>query len=216
MSFFNSEVPIITRKRSAYAIEDVPGLWRVHWQINSVTLFSSFYTRHDQACLLWGVISGGIFVAAQFLPVDWMSQAIFSSALTVVAIVGMVSLTWYFTAVERLTWILASWVILMLLGILVTDLSVFLGWGRVLVQICPLWLGLSAIGYWITGIGMRSRTFILIGLLHLFTIWILPYVGFWQPLTTGIIISGSVLYLAELQWDSNGVCGGLARLNHTL
>jgi hypothetical protein len=47
----------------------------------------------------------------------------------------------------------------------------------------------------------------LLGLVHLLSIWILPYVGSWQFLTTGIIMGGCVLLLAEFQWDSSGTCG---------
>jgi hypothetical protein len=95
----------------------------------------------------------------------------------------------------------------MVLGLVITDLSIFLGWGDVLMYLCPLWLGLVAIGYFCTGVGMRSRTLMLLGLVHLLSIWILPYVGSWQFLTTGIIMGGSVLLLAEFQWDSSGTCG---------
>jgi hypothetical protein len=48
----------------------------------------------------------------------------------------------------------------------------------------------------------------IIGLIHLLGIAILPYVGSWQFLATGIIMGGSVLVLAEFQWDSFGTCGG--------
>jgi len=97
---------------------------------------------------------------------------------------------------------------LMLLGLVITDLGIFLGWGTVLMHLCPLWLGLVAIGYLCTGFGMRSRTLMIIGLIHLLGIAILPYVGSWQFLATGIIMGGSVLVLAEFQWDSFGTCGG--------
>jgi hypothetical protein len=207
MSFFNRDVPILARKRSAFDLKDAPGLWRIHWQVERFIILSTFYTRHDQACLLWGLVAAGIFITAQFLPLSWTVQAIFASTLTLGSVAGMVALTWYFTAVERLTWVLYSWVALMLIGTLLTDLGVFLQWGNLLVHICPLWLGLSAIGYGITGIGMRSRTFAAIAVLHLLTIWGLSYVGIWQPLTTGAVISGSALLIAELQWDANGVCG---------
>jgi hypothetical protein len=48
---------------------------------------------------------------------------------------------------------------------------------------------------------MRSRAFILAGLLHLLGITILPYVGSLQFLATGIVMAVSLLLFAEVQWD---------------
>lgn len=206
MVFFNPEIPIITRKKSAFAIQDLPGLWRIHWQLFGVTVLSTFYTRHDQACLLWGVLSASIFITAQFMTLSWVAQAMLASVLTLVGIAGMLYLTWYLIKVETLSWVLSGWAVLMGIGILLTDLGVFLGWGQILMQICPLWLGLSAIGYAGTGLGMRSRAFLFVSLLHLIAIGILPYVSPWQPLITGLIISGSVFLIAELQWDADEAC----------
>ena len=39
------------------------------------------------------------------------------------------------------------------------------------------------------------------GLIHLLGILVLPYVGAWQFLTTGGVMSFSLWLLAELQWD---------------
>lgn len=130
MSFFNSTVPIFARKASAFDIQDLPGLWRVHWQMNQFIVLSTFYTRHDQACLLWGLIAVVIFTTAQFLPFGWTSQIVLSSALTVLGTIAMVVLTRRFTITERLSWVLASWAILILAGILITDLSIFGVGGR--------------------------------------------------------------------------------------
>lgn len=196
----------MARKLSAFAIDDLPGLWRVHWQLNQRVILSTFYTRHDQACLLWAIVSAAIFLTAQFLPLSWFTQVIFASGLTLLSVVAMIVLTWYFTAIERLTWVLYCWSSLMVLGTLVTDLSLLLQWAEVLGHVCHLWLGLSGIGYIVTGLGMRSRAFMWIGIVHFLTIGILPNVGMWQPLTTGLVISGSALLIAEVQWDSNGVC----------
>jgi hypothetical protein len=64
-----------------------------------------------------------------------------------------------------------------------------------------MWLGLSAIGYICTGIGMRSRAFTLASLVHLLGIAVLPYLGSWQFLSTGIVIAASLLVFAGVQWD---------------
>jgi hypothetical protein len=67
--------------------------------------------------------------------------------------------------------------------------------------LCPLWLGLSGVGYLCTAWGLRSRSFLLGGALHLLAIAFLPYLLQVQYLTTGIITSGVLFLLAELQWD---------------
>ena len=90
---------------------------------------------------------------------------------------------------------------MMLAGLAITDLSIFLGWGEVLMRLCPMWLGLVAFCYLWTGVEMRSRTFFLTGIIHLLAILILPLVEGWQFLTTGIVMGLSVLLLAEFRWD---------------
>jgi hypothetical protein len=210
MEFFNYDIPIISRKKLAIEWQNLPGIWCVRWQINHLTILSSFYTRHDLACLLWAIVSAGIFIIAQFATFSWLTQAYLASGLTGIGTVGMGYLTWRFTSVERLAWILYTWTALMLSGTVVTDLSFFLGWGVILCHICHFWLALIGIGYLITGVGMRSRAILLCSIIHFFAIGILPHVGRWQSLTTGAIVAGCVLLLAELQWDSNGVCIHLA------
>jgi hypothetical protein len=151
--------------------------------------------------LLWGLISAAIFISAQFLRISWVVQAGYWSALTLFGTVGMVALTHFWVKVERLRWVLYSWVILMLAGVVLTDLSIFLGWGEILMRLCPMWLGLIAAGYFCTGIGMRSRAFTTASIVHLLGIAVLPYVGGWQFLTTGIVMAASLLMFAGVQWD---------------
>jgi hypothetical protein len=204
MSFFNPNAPLLCRKQSIFDLPDIPGLWRFHWQVGDVTLVSTFFTRLDQACILWGVVSAAIFIAAQFLAVSWLRQALWWSVLSLVGMVGMLMLMPSWFREEGLGWVLDSWVVLMLLGVVLTDLSIFLNWGEVLMRLCPLWLGLIALGYLCTGVGMRSRALIITGIVHLLSIGILPYVEAWQFLATGIITGGSALLLAAFQWDSFG------------
>ncbi|MDX2097399.1 MAG: hypothetical protein SFW36_06445 [Leptolyngbyaceae cyanobacterium bins.59] len=206
-TFLKQTFSFFSFKRSAFEIGDVPGLWRLHWQVGEIRLISTFYTRHDQACLLWGVIAMAIFLVAQ-LPIDWRQQCLFSSVLTVIACMGMVMLTHDWVRAEKLEWLLYSWVGLMGAGLVLTDLSVFLVWTPFLGNLCPLWLGLSAIGYLLTAIGMQSRAFWLITLLHLVTIVALPYVGSASLAVTGGVMGMSLLGVAEFQWDAQGVCGG--------
>lgn len=207
-NFFNPNAPLLCLKPNALTLPDSPGLWRCHWQVGSLTLVSTFYTPLDQVCLIWGAISLGIFAAAQFLPTSWSTQAIWWSILTLVGTVGMVVLTPPWLRKDGLGWVVDSWLFLMVLGVALTDFSIFLGWGEVLINLCPLWLGLVALGYLGTGLGMRSRTLIITGLFHLVAIGTLPYTGAMQFLATGIMMGGSSILLAVFQWDSFGTCGG--------
>jgi hypothetical protein len=72
---------------------------------------------------------------------------------------AMVSMRYSSVKIERLALVLYGWVILMLLGLRVTDLGIFLGWEKVLANLCLLWLGMSSIGYLETGFAVRSRAF---------------------------------------------------------
>lgn len=201
MTFFNPSEPVIRSKQEHLDVQDLEGLLRLHWQIGNITPFSRFYTRIDQTFLLWGLVTGGIFFTAQFFPISWSFQAILWSTVTLIGTAIMAVLTLFWVKVERVSWILYSWAILMIAGLVLTDCSIFAGWGFWLLHLCDLWLGLSAIGYFCTGFGLRSRTFIAIGLTHLFTIPLLTLMAPWQYLTTGIIMAGCLLLLSELQWD---------------
>lgn len=208
MTYFNPNAPLLSQKQDVLELPNIPGLWRCHWKVGNLTLVSTFYTPLDQVCLIWGVISLVIFATAQFFPISWMTQAVWWSVLSVIGTGMMVALTPSWLRTDGLGWVIDSWVALMLLGLVVTDLSIFLGWGQVLMHLCPLWMGLVALGYVGTGLGMRSRTLILTGLVHLLSMAILPYVGAMQFIATGIIMGGSSILLAVFQWDSFGTCGG--------
>lgn len=201
MRFFNFNLPLFCRKKVTLDIQTLPSIWQIHWQIGSIT-FSTFYTRLDQACILWGLISAVIFITAQFIPINWCIQAVFWSALTLSGIGCMVRLTWFRVKLERLNKVLYYWITLILAGLVLTDLSIFLGWGNILMRLCPMWLGLVALGYLGNGFLMQSFTFSMTGIMHLLSILILPYVGSWQFMTTGIVMGVSVLLLAEFRWDT--------------
>lgn len=201
MVFFSSAEPVLRTKQTHLDIQDICGLLKIHWQIGTVKLWSGFYTRVDQSLLLWGLLSFGIFTAAQFLPISWVTQAYCSSVLTLLGTLAMVVLTQFWARVEQLTWIIAVWGSLMMTGLILTDAGIFWGWGQLLTYLCPLWLGLSAVGYVATGIGMHSRTFLLIGVIHLLGIGLAQILVGWQFLLTGVVMGGSLLVLSELQWD---------------
>jgi hypothetical protein len=201
MPLFNSAEPIIRRKQHALDFQDRQGLLTLKLQIRHKTLFNSIYTRIDQVFVFWGLITAVIFFTAQFAPIDWITQATFWSVLTVIGTVGMSVLTHFWVKVERLRWVLYSWIVLMFGGMAVTDLGIYYGSGTILMHLCHLWLGLSAIGYFCTGLGLRSRAFIMSGLFHIFGILILPYCIGWQFLATGLIMTANLLMFAETQWD---------------
>lgn len=201
MTFFNASEPLIRKKQEALDVQDLQGLWRLRWQVGRVNLLSLLYTRIDQVFVVWGWITGLIFITAQFLPLSWQLQAVLWSVLTLVGTLMMSALVWFWVRVEQLCWLVYVWAALMFVGLGLTDCGIFLGWGQVLMQLCPMWLGLSAIGYFCTGWGVRSRTFMLAGVLHLLGIAVLPYSAPWSFATTGAVIAGTLLFLAEVQWD---------------
>ncbi len=201
MSFLNLTKPILRCKQEALDYQDRQGLLTIRLQVKNKTLFSGFYTRIDQVFVLWGLICAAIFITAQSSPISWITQAIFWSVLTTLGTLLMIVMTYFWVRVERLRWVLYCWVILMLGGVTVTDLGIFLGWGQILIHLCELWLGLSAVGYLCTGLGMRSRAFIISSTIHLLGIFLLPYCGGWQFLTTGLLMIANLLVFAETQWD---------------
>ena len=201
MTFFNYSVPPLRRKQINIAVQDLEGLWHVQFPLGKNRFFSKFYTCLDRTCLLWSLLLIPIFGTAQFFSVSWMLQAGLWSTLSLVGTAAMVSWTYYWVKIERLTWVLYGWVILMLLALLLTDLAIFLSWGKVLANLCPLWLGMSGIGYFATGFAVRSRALLAASLFHVLGILILPYTGGWYFLFTGAVMVFSLLVLAELQWD---------------
>lgn len=205
MLVFESTQPILQRKQTALDVQDLEGLLRLRVQFWNWTLFSGIYTRIDQVFLLWGLITGVIFLTAQFLTVSWMTQAVLWSVLTLAGSIGTVALTWYWVTIEEFRWVVYYWVALMGVGVVLTNMGLFGGWWQILEHLCPLWLGLSAIGYLGTAWGMRSRAFLFNGILHLLGIVLLPYFLPWQYLVTGAVMAGSLFFLAEMQWDMQSV-----------
>lgn len=201
MFSFNSSEPLIRCKQETLDVQDLRGLLRINYQVGNIKLFSSLYTRIDQTFLVWGWITAIIFAVAQFSTVNWQHQAIIWSVFTVVGVLLMSSLAWFWVKVEQLRWVVYAWSALMLLGVGLTDGGIFLGWGWVILNLCQLWLGISAVGYLITGWGLRSRTFVLAGAIHGLGIMLLPYFATLPFLFSGAIIAGTLLFLSEVQWD---------------
>ncbi len=198
---FNLSQPLLRIKQKEVDVQDICGLLHIHWQFDQKTLISNIYTRIDQVFLVWGIITAAIFITAQFCPISWQFQAMLWSILTLMGTLAMVYLTDFWVKVEKLRWVAWLWMGLMLLGLGITNFGIFYSVPVILINLCPLWLILSALGYIIMGFGMYSLTFIFIGIFHLLGIISLPYLMGWQFLTTGFIMSSSLFLLAELQWD---------------
>lgn len=201
MTFLTLSQPFLRDKQKDLDYQDLQGVWRISGKIGNIRLISGFYTRIDQVFIVWGLICAGIFMTAQYFPISWITQAVLWTTLTTVGSAIMIAFTWFWVSVERLRWLIYAWIVLMLGGLVLTDLGIFLGWGQVLMRLCPLWLGLSAIGYLITAWAVKSRTFVITAAIHLLGIALLPYCGGKQFLVTGLVMGISLLLLAELQWE---------------
>ncbi|NJN02046.1 MAG: hypothetical protein HC873_00280 [Leptolyngbyaceae cyanobacterium SL_1_1] len=200
-SFFNSAEPILRRKQPNLDVQDLCGLWQIHWKLGDRTLLSNLYTRIDQVFVLWGWITAIIFGVAQFTQVSWSAQAIAWTMLTLLGTAAMTYLAWYWVKVEGLRWLIYGWAVLMLGGVLLTDYGIFGTCGWILINLCPLWLGLTAAGYLMMGMGMGSRTFVLAALIHGLSIPALSAMPHWPFLFTGGVMSGCLMLLSEVQWD---------------
>jgi hypothetical protein len=201
MTFSHPTQPIFRTKQQHLDVQDLEGLLKIHWKIGNITLFSGFYTRIDQACLLWGFITLVIFAVAQFVPISWLTQAYWWSVLSIVGTLAMVLLTRYWVWIEGMTWLLGCWAFLMFVGVGLTNMGIFWGWTWVLPNLCPLWLILCVLGYLATGLGLGSRAFMIAGIIHLAAIPLCLSVVQWQFLITGLIMASTLVLLAEAQWD---------------
>lgn len=190
------------RKQTQLDLQDLTGLIRWRLRIRQCTVVSWLYTRIDQVFLLWGWITGIIFLTPHFFPaLSWVDQALFWSVLSIAGTGLMVWLAWFWVAVERLRWLIYLWSELVILGVALTDYGIFAGEGFILANLCALWLVLCAIGYGLMGFGMRSRAFLIVAGLHLATVPLLGMMPAHQFLATAMVMSGSLFLLAEVQWD---------------
>jgi hypothetical protein len=201
MPFLEFASPVLRTKQEERGIHDQHGLINLNLTIAGIPLISSSYTRLDQTCLLWAVTCFLIFFMGQWSPVNWLSQSICWSVLTLLVTSAMIALTHYWAKVEQLRWALYTWVGLILLGLGLGDLAMVLGWWPILIHLCSFWLGMCAIGYFVTGAGLGSRAFLCIGVLHTMAIPIVMVYSQWQCLLTGMVLGGTLFLLAQWQWD---------------
>ena len=113
----------------------------------------------------------------------------------------MTWLAWFWVKVERFRWLIYLWSALVLIGLALTDYGIFMGSGIILSNLCPLWLMLCALGYGAMGLGMRSRTFLMVAALHSLAIPALSLAPAYQFSMTAIVMSSCLFFLAEVQWD---------------
>jgi hypothetical protein len=201
MIFFNSAEPLFRSKQRALDVQDLRGLIHFRWKVGARTLSSAHYTRIDQIFMIWAVVSALIFITAQFSPLSWTTQAPLWTALTLGASCLMGVWSWYWTGVERLRWLLWLWAAVLLTGVGLTDFSIYNHWGIVMGHLCHLWLLLCAIGYALTGIGLQSRSLLLMAFIHLSGIPLLSLAGAMQFLVTGLVMASTLVVLGEYQWD---------------
>ena len=201
MAFFNSAEPLLRPKQSALDVQDLKGLWKIHWQIGSQPIIRSHYTRIDQIFIFWGIVAGMIFATAQFTTLTWSVQAWLWSFLSLGTAIVMTCWTWCWTGVEQLRWLIWLWLGLLFIGVGLTDYSIVTTWGFIMGHLCHLWLILCAVGYFLTGFGLRSRSLLFIGLLHVLGCSTLSLVMSYQFMATGLIMSSTLLLLGEYQWD---------------
>jgi hypothetical protein len=201
MTFFNSQEPLFRKKQEELDFQDRKGSLSLSYQLQGLNLSLGTYTRIDQVFLVWGVLCGVMFATAQFLPISWQTQAVIWSIVSIVGTLATIVLTHFWVKVERLAWALYFWVVLVFVGVTVTDLAIFCSWGQVLLNLCPIWLTITGIGYLGTGIGTRSRSLCLASLVHFLAIAVLPHFPAFPFLTTGIVMTLTCLVFAQIQWD---------------
>lgn len=177
------------------------GLITLHHPLPFGRVLKTYYTQLDQALLLWGGVAATIFSIGQFSALDWHTQAVVDSALTLTAIALTMLLTWQWATAQRARWVIGLWSGLMLGAIALNDYGIFTGNSLILRHLCSGWLGVCALGYFVTAVGMRSQALKCIGLLHLGAVPFLSLLTSWQFLLTGAVLSISLWLLGTLQWD---------------
>jgi hypothetical protein len=159
------------------------------------------FTALDQAFVGWGAIALIIFLLAQFSALTWTTQSVIDAALTGAGIAGTSRLTWQIAAIARLRWVVCLWAVLMMAGVVATACGIFGGVVPILANLCPLWLGLCAMGYAAMAVGLRSRCFSAAGLIHSLAIFALCVYPRWQFLTSGLVMALTLFFFSIVPWD---------------
>lgn len=173
----------------------------VRWGSRTSPIIDTYYTHLDLALALWGVTLALIFGVAQGYLLDWPLQAWLWSILSGGILVLTTCLAWNWVEAKQAHWAVLEWSCLIGLGLCLTDYGVFAGYGPILMYLCPLWLGICALGYLLSGLGMQAPALAFIGLVHLAVIPGVVVLPAWQFLLTGGVMAGSLGCLAVLHWD---------------
>ena len=164
-------------------------------------LSSICFSAIDQAFLVWGAIALVIFSLAQFSPISWTTQAVLDAALTGVGIAKTSGLTWAIATEAKLRWVVLLWAMLMTAGSLVTVYGIFCSSALILLNLCPLWLGVCAMGYGAMAIGMKSHCFTAAFWVHLRAIVFLSHTANCQFFTSGLVIALTLFFFSIVPWD---------------
>ena len=191
---------IFQLKQSLVDPVDLHGVIKIQFGRSDKKIFT-YFTRLDQALILWGVAIAAVFLVAQCYWLDWFTQARLWSILSCLVLLVSSKLAWFWVTTRNQRWIVYLWSFLVLGGLGLTDYGIFAGWALVLRNLCALWLGLSAVGYVATGIGIHAQALLLTGAVHGIAILGLGLVPAHQFLLTGSVMSVSLFLLAMFHWD---------------
>ena len=163
------------------------------------------FTYIDQAFILWGVASIVIFSIAQFSLLGWATQATIDAAITGACIACTSGLTWKIAREENLRWVVFLWAALMSGGMVLTAYGIFCGVGVILIDLCPIWLGICALGYTAMGVKMRSYSFTAAAIVHGIGIFGISLVPAWQFLASGLVMALTLFFFSVVPWDMRSV-----------
>ena len=171
-----------------------------------VKTFSAIrFSELDQAFVAWGLAALLIFSLAQFSTLGWSTQAVLDASLTGATVAGTSGLTWQIAKIAQLRWVVLLWAVLMSLGMGITAYGIFCGVSLILINLCPLWLGLCALGYLAMAIGMRSRCFTACSLVHGLAIAGLTCYSDWQFFISGLVMALTLFFFSVIPWDMREV-----------
>ncbi|MGB3788123.1 MAG: hypothetical protein WA949_08935 [Phormidesmis sp.] len=205
MTSFDFRDTIETHENESLGVQDLGGLLNIRFQpyfkLKAQNWLSFHFSSIDQAFLVWGGLTLIIFLTGQFSSMSWMTQATLDAALTGTGIAWASGLTWTLIDDKRLNWVIFLWAGLMTLGMSVTAYGIYGCVSGIMVSLCPLWMGLCALGYGAMAAGMRSHAFTAACLVHTLAIPVLYHQPSWQYLTTGLVISLTLLFFSIVPWD---------------
>ncbi len=202
----NAPRPIMQWKRDDLPRDERDGVVYLGWDSKQRKLLGRlfpqiYYTRLDQALLLWAIAVAVIFFTAQFHAFDWHHQARVWSGLSLSVLVFSSVCAWSWAVAKNARWVIFLWAGITLVGLGLTDYGIYRSVIPILLNLCPLWLGLCAVGYGVTAVGMESRALLGIVVLHGVALGLLRLWPAWPFLITGGVISGCLLLLAQFEWD---------------